>query len=42
MEIMIPVDKYIISDVSRIRIGSLDENEIVMRSPEMIGVQAEV
>ena len=41
MEIMIPVDKYIISDVSRIRIGSLDENEIVMRSPEMIGVQAE-
>lgn len=41
MEFMTPVDKYMISGVHRIRIGSLDENEIVVRSPEMIGVQAE-
>ena len=39
MEFMTPVDKYMISGVHRIRIGSLDENEIVVRSPEMIGVQ---
>ena len=41
MEFMTPVDKFMISGVHRIRIGSLDENEIVVRSPEMIGVQAE-
>ena len=41
MEFMTPVDKYMISGVHRIRIGSLDENEIVVRSPEMIGVQTE-
>ena len=41
MEFMTPVDKYMISGDHRIRIGSLDENEIVVRSPEMIGVQTE-
>ena len=38
MEFMTPVDKYMISGDHRKRIGSLDENEIVVRSQEMDGL----